>query len=243
MVSNKLVERYFTFDEKERKDFLITSIILSLILFFFVWRFTNYNVLTGLGAYIQFFIIVMGSLFIFISSSKWFAIQRHYTAHYSAWITAALIGFVVSFTSYGFVPLLFPGLIEVKAIKRLRHGKIFPGENKYDIFTILSIAPITSILLSIIMQFFYQITTLPFFKYLMIFNAALAFFSLLPFTKNIGLHLFYTNKTNYFFLLSFALFFFIFVLANIFFASVIAVVLTGIFWLVIKSHLKKKYDI
>ncbi len=238
MASMKLFDRYFSFDAKEIKDFLITSVLFSFILFFFAWRTTDYTLITGIFAFIQFLVIVLGSLFIFISATKWFAIQRHYTAHYSGWITATLIGFVFSFTTYGLIPLLFPGLIEVKRIDRLRHGKIFPGENTYDIFTILSIAPIIAIVLSVIMQFFYQATQLPFFYFTMVFNAALAFFSLLPFTKNIGIHLFYTNKTNYVFLLLFSLCFFILTIFNVFFSVVFAILLALILWFVLKKGLR-----
>ncbi|MCA9478687.1 MAG: hypothetical protein KC535_06065 [Nanoarchaeota archaeon] len=243
MASGRLVQRYFHFDQKERKDFFITSIILSLILFFFVWRTTDYDLVSALASYFQFFIIVIGSLFLFVAVPKWFAIHRHYTAQYQGWLMASLIGFVVSFTTYGFVPLLFPGLIEIQRIDRLRHGKVFPGENRYDIFTILSLAPITSIFLSIILQFFFQLTDLPFFYAGMVFSAALAFFSLLPFSKNIGAHLFYTNKTNYFFLLFFSFSFFIFTIAGLFFSAVFATILTGILWLLSKKHLKKQYGV
>lgn len=239
MVSNRLIQKYFEYTSKEQKDFLITSIILTFILFFFSWRTTDLNILQAVLRLIQFFIITGLSLFAFISASKWFAIQRHYTAHYESWIPAALIGFVVSFTSYGLVPLIFPGLITIKRIERLRHGKVFPGENKYDIFTILAIAPITSILISIIMQFFFQATKISFFYNFMVFNAALAFFCLLPFGKNIGLHLFYTNKTNYVYLLLFSFSFFLLTIFNVFFSAFFAIIVAIILWLIIKGQLKQ----
>lgn len=234
----KLIDRYFIYTPEEIKDFLITSVVFSLILFFFAWRTTDYNIITAIVDLIQFLIIVTGSLFIFISAAKIFAIQRHYTAHYTAWITAMLIGFVVSFTTYGFIPLLFPGLIEVQRIDRLRHGKVFPGENTYDIFTILAAAPLMSILLSVIMQFLFAATQLSFFYYTMVFNASLAFFSLLPFTKNIGSHLFYTNKKNYVFLLLFSFSFFILTIFNIYFSVVFGVLLAILLWFILKKPLQ-----
>lgn len=242
MASNKLMKRYFVFSKKEIKEFLLTSLVLTFILFFFAWNSMDYTVVSAIFALIQFFIIVLGSLFLFISASKWFAIHRHYTAHYKGWLIACLIGFVVSFTSYGFVPLLFPGLIEVTRIDRLRHGKTFPGENKYDIFTILAMAPLASMTLAVFMQFFYQTTNLEFFYYTMVFNAALAFFSLLPFAKNIGAHLFYTNKRNYVLLLFISLAFFILVLFNVFFSLVFAILIGAILFLVMKKPLKN-YDL
>ena len=69
MVSAKLFDRYFVFEKKEQKDFLITSVIFSLILFFFAWRTTDFTILGGIIAFIQFIIIVLGSLFLFISVS------------------------------------------------------------------------------------------------------------------------------------------------------------------------------
>lgn len=239
MVSKKLFDRYFTYSQNEIKDLFLTSIVFTFILFFFAWRNTDYEIISAIIDIIQFFIICIISLFIFISASKWFAIQRHYIAEYSAWITATLLGFVISFTSYGYLPLLFPGSIEVTRIDRLRHGKVFSGENKYDIFTILAFAPLSAILLSLFSQFVYDITNFTFFYYFMVFNAALAFFSLLPFAKNIGAHLFYTNKKNYVFLLLFSFSFFILILFNVFFSFIFAILLAGILLLLLKKPLKK----
>jgi hypothetical protein len=241
MVSSKLMKRYFSFSTTEKKELLVTTIIFSFILFFFAWNTTNYTIISGILDFIQFFIISSLSMYIFVSSVKWFAVQRHYTAEYKAWISAALIGFFISFISYGYLPILFPGLIEVKRIERLRHGKVFSGENKYDIFTILAIAPISAIILSIFSQLIYQLTTISFFYYLMVFNATLVFFSLLPLTKNIGSHLFYTNKTQYFFLLLFSFGFFILTIFNVYGSAVIAAMLAIILWYILKSKMSKVY--
>lgn len=214
MALAKRVKRHFSFTSKEKKEFTITTIIFTLIMFLYVWRVVDLTTLAGVGYIIGLAIISAGSLYAFIASAKSFAITRGYTATYSYWMTGQLGGLLLSFISYGLIPILFPGYITIQTIDRLRHGKVFPGENKYDIFAVLAFATVIPIFVSMMLLILFSLTKLQLFYFGAILNGFLAFFSLLPFVDNNGSHLFYMNRKKYFFLVILALVYLIILLTT-----------------------------
>jgi len=197
MISKRRLKRHFNFSGQEIKDFNITTVLLSITIFFFIWAFHDLNIITGIFTYIYSFLITAISLFAFISVPKLIAIQRGFTCTYSGWVTGQLVAFVIAFISYGIFPIILPGLITIKSIERIRHGEIFAYENKKDIRRVLIMAPITSIILVIIATPFFLATNSDLIYYFMATNVLLAAYSMLPFTKSIGSHLFYIDKFNY----------------------------------------------
>lgn len=179
------------------------------------------------------------SMWIFMSAAKSIAIWKKYTAEYKSWLDGLLIGFVVSFISYGFLPILFPGVIEVKTIERLRHGRVFPGENKKEISFILTGTTYAMILLTIIFQNLFKSTTFIFFKYGLIISALILFFSILPLPHNLGLHLFFVNRKRYYFVFFLVLIFCLTILLKSSYSLLIAIIAGIIFFFIAKD---KKFN-
>jgi len=236
-------KRYFSFDATERRGFVITTIILSVIMFLFFakfyWQDIELNAANIFSRMITMIVLVAIILFVFIAITKIIAIRKRYTAKYKSWFEGLLIGFVLSFITNSYLPIFFPGYIETKTIDRLRRGVVLPGENKTDIFFILATAPLACIFLSIIFQMFYISTGVYFFQYGMIISALFSFFSLLPTPKNIGIYMFYTKKDYYFFLFSFSLAFALATIISAYYALIIAVLGAAILTFIFNKYLRK----
>lgn len=222
------VNRYFSFDQKERRGLIITIVIVSLIMFLFFAKFywqeielTALNVLSRVAIIL---VLVAITLVVSVSASKTIAIRKRYTAKYRSWFEGLLIGFVISFISNSYAPVVFSGYMETKTIPRLRHGVVLPGENKKDVFFIVGMAPIACIILSILFQLFFLSMQATLFHYGMIIAAFVAFFSLLPLPKNNGIYLFYMSKEMYFPLFFFGLFFAIATLISPYYSLIIAII-------------------
>lgn len=202
MSLEKRLKRNFKFDKTEKHEFIFSAVIIAIILFMFMWRITDYTIITGITGLILSLIISFVSLFIFIGGIKFFAIGKGYIAKYSYWMGGMLGGFLLSFIIYGAVPIVFPGIVELKTNDRLRHGEIFIGENKVDVFWTLASGIITTIIFSFMLLLIYSITQIQIIYFAALLNSFIAFFAMLPFPKNIGLHMFYMRKKTYFYFLA-----------------------------------------
>lgn len=238
MVSSR-IKRNLKFSKKEKIDILLTSTVSSFVLFFlFVITLWKDKEATGgfiLSKVVILWFISLGLIYLIVYVGKITAIKLGYTAQYTAWKNGLLIGFVISFISYGVIPLLFPGLLTITRIERHRHGKLFPGENKVGIARVLFTALLSLLLVSLFASFIYFITKIEFFYYIMSAAAILLFFSLIPVNNNIGIHLFYSRKELYFLFFFFSLFFAVFTVLKLFFALILALIVGLIVY-----HLAKK---
>lgn len=237
------LKRNFSFDAKEKHEFMFSTIVITIILFMFMWRTTNYTLTAGIENFILAAIISFVSLFVFVGGIKFFAIGKGYTAQYSYWIGGLLGGFLISFISYGFLPIVFPGIINLKSNDRLRHGQIFVGENKVDIFWILATGIITTIMFSFTLLLLYSITGLETFYFAAAMNAFLAFFAVLPFPNNIGLHMFYMKRQIYYLFLGMCAFMLVVVQAKNIWSLLIGMGIFLVLTFIIKKFFLKKYQI
>lgn len=234
------LKRYFEYSAQERQDIFLVAFIGSLVLFMFVWRTTSFSFATGIP---QFLLMLLSSFFglgIFLSSIKLLAIRYNYTAHYTKWTTGLLISFVLGFLSYGFLPVLFTGSIDLKRNTRLSHGERYLLENKSDIFLILVGGIWISMVSGIVFQALYSASEILIFYYLMVVMALISIFSVLPFAQSIGSHIFYANRRKYYFVSIAALVFGIFLLLNSPYAllfGLLAAAILGLFAL--KNPLEK----
>lgn len=191
------IGRHFKFDFDEIKDFHISVFLLSLIFFFFIWAFTDLTIPLAIITWIYCWIISAVSLFTFIAVPKIAAIMRGNKVKYEGWTNGLLISFIVSFLSYGLIPLMTPGNLDVSPIERLKHGKMFHYETRKDIYIILIFAPIASVTLALLAQLVFFWTNIQIIYYVAIFNSLLAFFAMMPLARNIGVTIFYMKKQIY----------------------------------------------
>jgi len=233
------IKRHYSVSAAEKKHWIITSFIIALIVFFFIWRTTSFTISSAIKNIIILFVMSLISIWVFMSAAKIIAIWKKYTAEYKFFLEGLLIGFVVSFISYGFLPVLFPGVIEVKTIERLRHGRVFPGENKKEISFILTGTVYSMVLLTLIFQSLFKATTFTFFKYGLIISALITFFSILPTPHNLGLHLFFVNRKRFYFIFFFTLIFCVTIIIGSSYSLLIAILTGLVFFFVAKD---KKFN-
>ena len=167
-VSFKRIKRHFNYSLEEKKDLFTSSILISLIFFFFVWRYVSFTLESGIINFIWILISTIGILFIFTTIPKIIAIKRGTTTTYKSWTLGLLVGFIVSYLSFGILSLPFPGNFDVKAIKRIKHGEVFHSETKKDIFAVLISGPMVLILLVLISSLIYSIYNNIFLYYFMV---------------------------------------------------------------------------
>ncbi len=198
MKLRKKIDRYLDFTSQEKIDYAITAIVFASVFFFFLWRVTPLTYFLAFQLYLSLLVasfIVVG-LFVFLSKS--IAIYYDYTATYERWTTGLLIGFFITFLSYGFVPVSFAGSIDMKRIPSLGHGKIFSGENKSELFNTKLLVLATLTFFGIAMQIIHSIIGMSFFAYLTQITGLVVFLSILPLGKTFGIILFHTKKQSYF---------------------------------------------
>jgi len=231
------ISRHFKYDSEEIKELNKSSILISLIFFFFVWARKDLTILTGIITYLFCFIASGLSLFIFTAIPKLIAIKRGTQAEYKSFTMGLLFSFVISYLSYGFVAIPFPGIIEISAIKRLKHGEVFHYETKKDIFAVLVSAPLSLLVLSLIIGLINSTSNIFLLRETQIILSILAFVTILPLPKNIGLHLLYVRKNMYFQL--FALFFLFLITTLI---NSIYIILPGILGGLILGYMFSKWE-
>lgn len=205
-------KQHYSFSAQERKELLITAVISGFVLSFRNWGTVTFDPLQGVFNWLVFSFFVAVFLFVHVSAQKLFAIKIGYKATYSYWLNGLLIGFVVAFISYGFIPVLLTGTVAIELVPRLRIGRFRYGLNYKDLAKIAFAGPLANILLIIILQPFLRHSikvALPelgdFFFTLILINALIALYSLLPFKNTNGITIFGASRAAYIFCFFFVL--------------------------------------
>ena len=236
------LKTYLTFSKKENRDLFMTGLVMTMILFFYLWaKYPDVHItfVTGKISALTIgilFIITYAILILMVVSAKLFAIKKKYTASYSGWFNGLLIGFVITFASYGFVPVAFPGIIEITAIERLRYGKPLPYENNKHIFRTLMTGLTTVFILALVFKQLHAISGSIIFEGAKDIAALILLFGILPFPNNFGSHMFYTNRKSYFIFSFISIVFALGVLLNSSFALIIGLVGGALLWLLFSKY-------
>ncbi len=239
--------QYWTFDRKEQRDMLLTSVIMIFVLFFFLWAKypnTDITVRTGPISVVNILILYLvsyGLLVAMIGTAKAVAIYKKYTATYSSWFNGLLIGFVITFASYGLLPVLFPGVVTLNKIETMRYGHPQEGVNKRAIFWTMTFSLLMMIIIAIILQQL-QMTSGSFvLEGARDLVALILLYSILPFPHNYGSHLFFTKKKTYFVLAFFIISFSISLLFNSPYAIIIGLAGGALLWLTFPKYVSHHF--
>ncbi|MGM5479971.1 MAG: hypothetical protein ACQESC_00760 [Nanobdellota archaeon] len=235
------------FSSKEQRHLLLTALVMTMSLFFYLWaKYPNEHInISGtpisLVSMIYGFVITYAILLLMIGSAKAIALVKKYTATYKAWFNGLLIGFVVTFASYGYLPVVFPGIITLDRIESLRRDKRLPGVNKKGIFWTLSFSLITVVIMAILFQQIYLATGNILFEAGKDIASLILIYSVLPFPNNYGSHMFYTKKKMYFVFAFFSIIFALSILLNSPYAIIIGIGGGALLWLVFNKFLGKEF--
>lgn len=227
------------FQGKELQDFLLTTFILSLIFFFFKWRNTDLNTLTGTALFISTLLFVLVVTFLSRYFQKIAARKRGYKAIFANTWQGMGITLAISFFSLGLIPLLSPGRMILDHNYKLRIGHHRKGVNHKDMSFVSIIGILTYLLAVIILKIVFVSTENEFFKYLTLICLLLAVFSILPIPTFEGINIFAHSRLLFFFFFVFVITYSAMVLfSNTFYIIIpllVAAILSGFFLVVIEK--------
>lgn len=230
------------FSEQELKNFFFIVVFSGFILSFRRWGTETFDATAGIANFAVFSLIFLIIYAVFIIAQKFMAGYLGYNCKYSLWHFGPAIGIFVTFVSYGFLPFLYLGSIDLKENERMRLGKFRPYLNIKDLMWVGIAGPIAMLLLIIIvlqpLYFLTQSTLI--FDFITSVSWVLLFTSLpLPKTNGINV-LLYSRKVwaIYFF---FSLLTFFLVRAMSIYAYLIIAVIAAIIVWVVKKFITDKY--
>lgn len=231
------------FEKKELQEFLLTVFILSLIFFFFKWRNTDFDLLIGINWYIATFLFTLAVSFLARYLQKRQAYKKGYRGVFkNAWQGMSITLFI-SFFSFGLLPILAPGRIELKGVERIRMGSYrFGGLNFKDMAKNASLGILVYIGVATCLGFFYNGQDI--LHHFIFICMLLAVFSVLPIRSYDGLIIFTKSRPVYVFFAGFVilyalLFFFTGIFSPLLFLLA-ALVFTVIIWFLFIYFIENK---
>lgn len=141
------------FDDREVTTFLVISVLSGFILSFRKWGTDSFDAGVGLSNLALFSFIFFVLFFIFIYTQKVFAFLVGTQAKLVVWRYGPPLGVLVTMLSYGFVPFVFLGGVELKEIPRLRLGKFRHQFTITNLAVVGVSGPLVLILLSLLVFF------------------------------------------------------------------------------------------
>ncbi len=180
---------YFKYSVSEQRQLFLTAIIFGFILSFRMWGGDTFNAILGFTNWFFSTIIIISAMLIQFTLQKMAAIDRGYTMKFHWWLPGVLIGLLLSFISFGFIPFLFPNSVYYKHDKKLRLGHFRYGTNMREISTLSIWGVVGNIGVAMLVGLIY----LQFPSYLLLLfvklNLLFAFFSMLPIPTISGMKL------------------------------------------------------
>ena len=179
----------FQYSRKEFFIFLLSSVFSGFILSFRKWGTDVFNPAEGISNFIQFTLLFFIIYFVFVSVQKYLAAYLGYECRYELWMFGPVIGLMITFMTYGFVPFLYLGTVHLTEIPRLRLGKLRQAVKIGDLRWVGLVGPLAVLVLMVffILPFYFASQGL-FFKNATLVAAAIIFFSSLPLPNTNGMN-------------------------------------------------------
>ena len=222
---------------EEIQYFLITSIIAGFILSLKAWGTTIYQFLDGFTNFVFFTIVFIVLQIVFIYAQKIFAAFKGYECSYKIWLYGPAIGLLISFISYGWIPFLYLGTVELKPINRFTLGKFRGQHIRTDDLMLVGLAgPIAVYFVMLLLVPLYIVTGIGLIKTILVVGAAIIFFSSLPLPRTNGINVILYSRTGWLIYFIFSLMFLALIAPLNAYAYVVAVILTIIVVWLIKKY-------
>jgi Zn-dependent protease len=187
-------------------NFIFATFILSIVLFFFTWSTTDFTLAAGISFFVVNCIFVFAISYFARAVQRWWARKKGYIAHYYNTWQGILITITISFFSFGVVPLLSPGNMQLEPNERLKFGKTHRSLEYKDNAQVALLAPLLYILIVIFLKmFFVSKDTSPLLYHLIVSCLLLAFFSMLPIPSFDGINIFAYSRALYVFMFVFVI--------------------------------------
>lgn len=241
---NKLFwERALKISNKEIYFFLISIFTSGFILSFRKWGIEGFDYKIGL-VNLAIYTFLFFSLFtVYVLTQKIVAAYKGYKAEFVLWPNGPLIGVLITFMSYGFIPFLYLGNTELETIKRLRIG-LFRREAQFkDLMQIAIAGPLALILLVLlILEPIYFITQNEFISSIILIASIIILFTSLPLPHTNAMNILMYSRTMWITVFVFSLCSIFLILAFNIVSYFLSLILTGLFITFLKFNSSEFFD-
>ncbi len=175
------VRRYFSFRREEWLSLFLTAAVGGLLFSYNDWG-EPFSVGVGVTNLITDTLLVFALLLFQVVVTKLAGIRFGLELRYEKYALGLWIGFVLTFLTFGFLPLFITGLFRYAAIPNLRIGKFRATMAKtWEIGLSLAAGVLALLLLTVLFGLFEVSTGLPLFRSAIIIAVLLALYALIPF--------------------------------------------------------------
>jgi hypothetical protein len=185
----------FRFSKKEVLQFLIAVVFSGFILSFRKWGTTSFSTAEGVHNFILYTILFMVIYFFFISAQKFLGTYLGYKCTFETWYYGPVIGLLITFMTYGYVPFLYLGNIKLKEDMKFRLGKFRNYMNIKDMMYVGLAGPAFILVLILLVQPIYIATHAQVLHDAVIACTWILLFSALPLPRTNGINVLLKSRT------------------------------------------------
>lgn len=218
---------------------LITAVSVGFILSFRDWGTTEVDINMGLTSLIISSAIAFAVILLRIWAQRRIALRLGYFTKYTIGKYTLPISIFLAFFTQGLLPYVSGGQMRIKESKRLRLGAFRHGLNYGDLALIGLAAPMVSVILMLLIKPIYLVSQDFFIQKILIVNAALAFFGLIPIRGAEGFDLFYYRRWLWVMVVVFVSVYFSLILLAGVFSYVIAFIMAIIGLIIFQTYIDK----
>lgn len=179
------LERHFKFSGQELFRLSMSAIVAAFCLTIYQgWGWFNLVDDKSLASYFVnlaiAFCFVWLALWIHFAAQKIVSLKLGYSAEYTYWLNGFIISVILSFMTFGFIPIFFTGSVGMKIEPKLRMGRFREGIMHKDIGIISFAGPLASMIAAVVLSPFYILTENPVIYALIVANLLVSLYSLIP---------------------------------------------------------------
>lgn len=217
---------------KELISMFLSALVIGFVMSFRSWGTDAIDIVMGITT----FIVLTLSAFVFIIIRTWtqkfVALKKGYLTTYTFHKYTLPISVVLTFFTNGIIPYVSPGDLKIKESKRLRLGSFRYGLNYSDLAIIGIAAPVSMILLMILIKPLFLITNNTLINKIIWTAAAITFFGMIPIKGQEGLDIFFYRRWLFVITITFVIIYFLLILISGVFSYVIAAIIAlGVAWI------------
>lgn len=218
---------------KEILAMFISSLVIGFIINFRPWFKAgkvelSFFLISFIAAVLSAFAIIM----IRVWAQKFIALKLGYITTYTVHKYSLPASIFIMFFINGLIPFVSPGELKIKESKRLRLGSFRYGLSYQDIAIIGLAAPVSTILLMLLIKPIFLITNNILVDRIIQSAAAITFFGMMPIAGQEGFSALYYRRWLYVMSITFIIIYFLLILTSSVFSYIVAAVIAvGVFWL------------
>ncbi len=138
------------FNTIEIQLILFTLVLNAFVLAFRRWGLSGFEVQEAIINFAYFFSLLFCLYIIFLVAQKITALKLGYTPIYEIWSLGPMIAVLITFMTYGLLPLLYLGHMQLERIKRRRIGLLEQSVHFRGKFLVALMGPLTLFLINLL---------------------------------------------------------------------------------------------